>query len=73
VVISKRKARSGEKLDILVKDDGRGFDAPPAFGGGLSGMRERIRKLGGEFSVWGGNGSGVAVRASIPLTASVTA
>jgi len=48
IVISKRKAGTGEKLDILVKDDGRGFDAPPALGGGLQGMEERIRKLGGE-------------------------
>ena len=71
IVISKRKAGTDEKLDILVKDDGRGFDAPPALGGGLQGMEERIRKLGGEFSVWGENGSGVAVSASIPLSACV--
>jgi two-component system, NarL family, sensor histidine kinase UhpB len=72
IVISKRKAGAVEKLDVLVKDDGRGFDAPPAPGGGLQGMQERIRKLGGDFSIWGENGSGVAVRASIPLTASMT-
>ena len=31
-------------------------------------MEERIRKLGGNFSVQGESGSGVAVNASIPLT-----
>ena len=73
IVISRRNAALGERLDIVVKDDGRGFDAPPPLGGGLQGMEERIRKLGGDFSVRGESGPGAAVRASIPLNACVRA
>ncbi len=68
ITISSRTAALGERLDILVSDDGRGFDSAPRHSGGLQGMEERIRKLGGDFTVWGESGSGVAVRASIPLT-----
>ena len=68
ITISSRSAALGERLDILVSDDGRGFDSAPRHSGGLQGMEERIRKLGGDFTVWGESGSGVAVRASISLT-----
>lgn len=68
ITISSRTAALGDRLDILVSDDGRGFDSAARHSGGLRGMEERIRKLGGDFTVWAESGSGVAVRASIPLT-----
>jgi signal transduction histidine kinase len=61
-----------ESLRIIVKDDGKGFDLSPRSGGGLQGMEERIRKLGGDFSITGGSGRGVTVKASIPLAAAAT-
>ena len=68
IIISRQDFAPGERLTIVVKDDGRGLDTSPLPGGGLQGMEERIRKLGGNFSVQGESGSGVAVNASIPLT-----
>jgi two-component system sensor histidine kinase UhpB len=68
ITISSRTAAQEERLDILVSDDGRGFDSAARHSGGLQSMEERIRKLGGDFTVWAESGSGVAVRASIPLT-----
>jgi two-component system sensor histidine kinase UhpB len=67
IVISKRGGGSKETLHVMVKDDGRGFDIPPSEGGGLQGMEERVRKLGGDFTVNGALGFGVTVNASIPF------
>ncbi len=67
IVLARRCGVSGDSLDILIRDDGRGFDLPPCPGGGLQGMEERIRKLGGDFGVNGGVGMGITVKASIPL------
>jgi two-component system sensor histidine kinase UhpB len=73
IVVSRRRGVSGDILDILVRDDGKGFDLPPRPGGGLQGMEERIRKLGGDFGVQGGSGGlGVTVKASIPLASMAT-
>jgi signal transduction histidine kinase len=67
IVISRRGAASVDMLDIIVQDDGKGFDRAPHHPGGLKGMEERIRKLGGSFSVQGERGLGVTIKASIPL------
>jgi two-component system sensor histidine kinase UhpB len=38
-------------IRIRVADDGAGFAAPPRMGRGLTGMRERVRALGGKLSI----------------------
>jgi two-component system sensor histidine kinase UhpB len=56
------------QLNILVQDDGQGFDANSALQGfGLAGMRERIKGLGGDFQLITEQYSGVQIKASIPL------
>jgi two-component system sensor histidine kinase DesK len=55
-------AQDGSAL-MEVHDDGRGGDAP--FGNGLSGMRERIRSLGGELRRETGHGT--RLRIAIPI------
>jgi two-component system sensor histidine kinase UhpB len=42
--------QEGQSLNILVEDDGRGFDPQASVEGfGLAGMRERVEELGGVF------------------------
>jgi ligand-binding sensor domain-containing protein/signal transduction histidine kinase len=61
-----------ERLCVDIEDDGCGFQ--PVAGGssngghfGLIGMRERVERLGGEFLLASGPGSGTQVRLRIPL------
>jgi signal transduction histidine kinase len=56
-------------IEIAVQDDGRGFEAHPAAEGrGLTGMRERVRMLGGELSITSGRDErGCCVEARLPL------
>lgn len=63
--------RSSEgRLDVLVADDGRGFEPTDRHAGfGLSGMRERVELVGGELQVESVPGAGTKVTASVPLTA----
>jgi two-component system sensor histidine kinase UhpB len=49
---------------LLVRDDGRGFDAPED-GSGLGGMAERARLVGGKLSVHSAVGRGTALRLTI--------
>jgi signal transduction histidine kinase len=56
------------RLDVLISDDGQGFDqAAERSGFGLAGMRERIELTGGELQVESRPGSGTKVMASVPL------
>jgi signal transduction histidine kinase len=64
---------SDDGVDLTVRDDGRGFDlrataAAAARRGrlGIVGMHERIRLLGGTFSIESAPGVGTTVTASIP-------
>jgi signal transduction histidine kinase len=68
VEISIRERDSG--LQLEVRDNGDGFDAtvpptPPALG--LSGMRERVRHLGGQFDVESAPRQGTSVLTWLPL------
>ncbi|MGC8641985.1 MAG: response regulator [Isosphaeraceae bacterium] len=61
-------------LELLVADDGRGFDPEAAMeraaGGaslGLLGMRERVSLAGGELSIFSAPGQGARIKASFPL------
>jgi PAS domain S-box-containing protein len=76
------KARSAEicietppgKLNIKVSDDGIGMAIPapknhrdPLLGIGISGMRERVKQLGGEFAIESSPGAGTTVRVALPI------
>jgi signal transduction histidine kinase len=58
--------RDGDKVQLSVRDDGRGGGAL-AFGSGLSGMRERMEALGGGLAVARRREGGVALDAWLPL------
>ncbi|WP_271272488.1 ATP-binding protein [Aliamphritea hakodatensis] len=61
---------SGDRLELLISDDGVGFDVESqAFksGFGLIGMRERVRALGGTFSVRQNHDRGTRITAVIPI------
>jgi signal transduction histidine kinase len=58
----------GEKvITVEVDDDGRQLQANGAGGNGISGMRERVKALGGEFSAGPRQDAGFRVRAQLPL------
>jgi ligand-binding sensor domain-containing protein/signal transduction histidine kinase len=59
-------------MHVTIEDDGCGFDAAASLASdghhyGLIGMRERVEKLGGEFSLSSDYGKGTQVRLDIPL------
>jgi signal transduction histidine kinase len=59
----------GDTLELIVRDDGRGFDSALAPGTalGLAGMRERAELAGGSLSVGSTVGRGTVVRARLPV------
>lgn len=62
---------SNSRLEVTVRDDGKGFDPQAAETEGhlgVEGMRERVEVLGGTFYLWSAVGQGTVVRAEIPLT-----
>jgi signal transduction histidine kinase len=65
------RIRSGDdRLEVLVSDDGQGFDpTDDSSGFGLAGMRERVELVGGELQIESKPGSGTRVMASLPLIA----
>jgi signal transduction histidine kinase len=61
----------GDNLCLVIQDDGVGFDtARPRKGFGLLGMSERVRMLGGEIDIDGGQGTRIVV--TLPLNKGVT-
>ncbi|HWL61365.1 MAG TPA: sensor histidine kinase [Steroidobacteraceae bacterium] len=54
---------------LEMRDDGRGFDVATAghTGSGLTGMRERVALLGGQFELLSAPGQGVTIRIEIPV------
>ncbi|WP_345469304.1 HAMP domain-containing sensor histidine kinase [Actinoallomurus oryzae] len=62
----------GGRVEVVVRDDGRGFDPARAgerHGMGLGLMRDRVTELGGTFQVVSAPGQGTVVRARIPEVA----
>lgn len=64
--------RQNGTLELLVSDDGRGFDpahlcADPPAHFGLNTMRERAQAIGAEFQVESRPGGGTRVRVRLPL------
>jgi ligand-binding sensor domain-containing protein/two-component sensor histidine kinase len=60
------------RVQLIVRDDGRGFDNQVAGNGssghfGLIGMRERAEQIGGTLSIQSTNGSGTEVVADVPI------
>jgi signal transduction histidine kinase len=74
VVVEINGGAVGEELEVIVRDDGVGFDATrwrehaaATLSAGLAGMNERVRLLGGAFGVESAPGRGTRVTASLPL------
>lgn len=68
-VVTLRFALDGDACRIILSDDGRGFDAAdPKFrwSHGITGMRQRVRALGGQFDLESTPGAGTTLRVSIP-------
>ncbi len=60
------------RLEIAIADNGRGFDAAQANrGNGLTNMRERLARIGGECSIASQPGRGTTVSLTLPLTIEV--
>ncbi|MBX6751276.1 MAG: sensor histidine kinase [Micromonosporaceae bacterium] len=58
----------GGRLEIVIRDDGRGpAPVPGGPGTGLVGMRERVTMLGGQFFAGRGEDGGFVVRAVLPM------
>src|SRR5690606_39542551 len=56
----------GGEVVLTVEDDGAGSEVPAGGGGGLRGMRDRVRLLGGELRVGRRGPRGRAGQASPP-------
>jgi len=63
-----RVRRADDRIELLVSDDGQGFDLSGETDGfGLAGMRERVALVGGELQIESKPGGGTRVTASVPL------
>jgi signal transduction histidine kinase len=62
--------QDAENITLEINDDGHGFNADRVRGMGILGMEERVKRLGGSFSINSAPGSGTTVRVtlSVPST-----
>lgn len=66
--VTLKVTREGRALNILVEDDGRGFDPQASVEGfGLAGMRERVEELGGVFHLDSASDAGSRVMVYLQL------
>jgi len=58
----------GGQLELVVADDGKGFDpkAPEGDGSGLRGMRDRVELFGGRIDIGSRTGKGTRIVARVP-------
>jgi len=56
----------GGRVQLIVRDDGAGFDADSARGLGLLGMAERVDRAGGTFDLESQAGRGTQIRVALP-------
>jgi len=67
--VTLRFTMDGEACRLALGDDGRGFDASdPGFrwSHGITGMRQRVRALGGRFEIESRPGAGTTLRVVVP-------
>ena len=57
----------GRRLELRVRDDGRGFQGAPAAGGGIRGMRERALLVRAELNIEERREGGVEVALDVPI------
>jgi len=63
--------RAGNRIDLCVEDSGVGFDTTPPRGTatlGLTSMRERVRMVGGQFSIESQPMHGTRILVQVPVT-----
>lgn len=65
--------QSGEKIQVEISDDGRGFAPERMRGMGILGMEERVKRLGGSLGIKSMPRSGTTVKAELPLHRAETA
>jgi len=58
---------AGDSLEILVQDDGSGFDPGKVKGNGLGNLQQRMAKLNGSCQIRSAVGKGTAVVLTLPL------
>ena len=67
IVLGTRRSPDGDRLRLVIRDDGVGMDVDVAYTGfGLLGMRERVLGLGGSLQITSGRGAGTRVRVLLP-------
>lgn len=59
--------QNSNKIAVEITDDGHGFDPARQRGMGILGMEERVRRLGGTFTLESTSGKGATVKAELPL------
>jgi signal transduction histidine kinase len=59
--------QTADRILVCVFDDGRGFDPQRVRGLGILGMEERVRRLGGIFTIDSKPGRGTTLKAEFPL------
>ncbi len=60
-----------DRIEVTIEDDGKGFDVntmQSAKSFGLLGMRERIRALNGQFTIFSQPGEGTRIQFSLPIS-----
>ena len=57
------------RLTLVIRDDGRGFDAQHGKGLGLLGIQERVARLGGVSKIQSRPGEGTTLSVELPLAA----
>jgi signal transduction histidine kinase len=62
-----RLSHSGDRLRLVVEDDGQGFESNGARSGGLANIRDRVEALHGQLTIESRPGAGTSVRAELPL------
>jgi PAS domain S-box-containing protein len=70
-LVTVRLASENDAVVMEIGDDGRGFDLQQALlrgGLGLTSLRERVEKLGGELAVLSATGGGSKIRVKVPRT-----
>ena len=65
-----RLSHSGDRLRLVVEDDGQGFESNGARSGGLANIRNRVEALHGKLNIESRPGAGTSVRAELPLATS---